>query len=86
MSPEEYKMIQSLLISQASIIAELDLEGFIIAANRAESIDPVLDPTLWIKRNKRLRHIKQVAIAYQDVVKAYEELRTLVLTEQEKKQ
>jgi hypothetical protein len=70
----EYQMIQDFLITQAAILAELDLDGFIAANSRADSLGSVLDPTLYRKAHRKLDMIRKIAFAATDYVHAYLEL------------
>lgn len=65
MKKDEYQITQTLLLSHAKLIASshLDLDEFIEAINRAESVGPVLDPTLYIKGKDNLEQIKIIAKA-----------------------
>ncbi len=49
LSKEEYEATQSLLLNQAGVVAMLPLEKFIRSINYADSVGPILDPTLYQK-------------------------------------
>lgn len=72
MSDAEYKMIQDQLVLFASMSKDLDLDGFIQKAEKADTVGPFIDPTLWTKANGKLRAIIDMAKAlktFQQTVK-----------------
>lgn len=65
MRADEYKRHQDFLSLVASMAraTELDWSGFIEAMNRAETIGPILDPTLYMKGAGALAVVKSHAQA-----------------------
>ena len=82
MDRDEYSAIQTLLIGQAGVIEYLDLQGFIQMENQADSIGPIIDPTLYRKGHRRMAKIRALASAYTGVQKAYRELKELIIEEE----
>ena len=55
-----------------NIVKDMPLSEFIAAVDRADTIMPIMDPTLWMQNHKKLDELKELAIAlkvFQDVVK-----------------
>jgi len=77
MEQPEYKMIQDFLITQAAILSELDIDGFIAENSRADSLGAVLDPTLYRKAHKKLDAIRDLAIRANLYANAYIELNRI---------
>jgi hypothetical protein len=75
----EYALVQSQIMSIAELVeATLPIErldAFIERIERAETMGPVLDPTLWIRAGKTMAKIKAVAIELRSLVIALEEHR-----------
>lgn len=66
MKANEYQATYELLTSQVRMLNLLPIDEFIAAIDHAETLGPLLDPTLWIKANEegasaRLRVIKEIA-------------------------
>lgn len=62
MSEAEYLVIQQQLLMLASLVREMDVEGFLKCISLSEATAPILDPTLWIKGHKNLEIIKKMAL------------------------
>lgn len=64
MKHEEYLEALARMSLAASSIRDLDLAGAIRAAERADILGPVLDPTLWMKAgDKNLRILEALRAA-----------------------
>jgi hypothetical protein len=63
MTPAEYQMIQNQISLFAQLVEPLDLAGFIEMADRADTIGPFVDPTMWRDAHKNLDYIKSLAEA-----------------------
>lgn len=63
MDKQEYLRTQKILFEMATLVADLDLNGFVEAISFSESIGPMLDPTLYMKGRANLEIIKRMAIA-----------------------
>jgi len=57
-SEEDYAQTQHSLTTLASIVKDMQLVGFINQANLAESIGPILDPTLYREARQQLNDVK----------------------------
>jgi hypothetical protein len=79
MTDAEYALVQSQVMSIAEMVeATLPIEkldAFIERIERAETMGPVLDPTLFIRAGKAMAKIKSVAIELRSLVIALEEHR-----------
>lgn len=78
MTDEEYLQAQTTIALVAQMTVDLDLDAFIDRANRAESIAPILDPTLWIRGGKKLEAVKDLAIGLRKFQRAVEKHRDLL--------
>lgn len=57
----EYQACQDFLLSLAGQVRLLPLGRFLRAIEKADAVGPVLDPTLWMRGNKKLDIIKKMA-------------------------
>ena len=63
MKKEQYAEIQAQLLTVAGVVADMELKEFILAGERAQSIGPFIDQTLWMKGHKQLEDVISLAIA-----------------------
>ncbi len=63
---EDYQRVQDQILNLAVLIKQMPLKEFIEAADRAETIGPFTDPTLYLKARGRLAKIKQLAYRLKD--------------------
>lgn len=63
MLKDQYAAVQGQLLAIVSIVAEMPLQEFIAAGERAQSIGPVIDPTLWRQGHRQLEGVMRLAIA-----------------------
>lgn len=61
MKEEEYINTQIQILAIRKITKDLPLTEFLSAIDKADILGPILDPTLWIKGNKPMRKIKELA-------------------------
>lgn len=61
LTPLEHQACQDLLLSLASQVRLLPLGRFLRAIEKADAVGPVLDPTLWMRGNKKLMVLKKMA-------------------------
>jgi hypothetical protein len=67
-----YADTQNWLVIMASMVASLDLDGFLQWVERAETLGPILAPTLYVQASGKLGNVKRLAEAakvLQDEVK-----------------
>ncbi len=60
-SKEQYVQTQMSLVTFASLVKDMPLTGFINQANLAESIGPIVDPTLYREAGAQLNDVKALA-------------------------
>jgi len=60
-SEEDYVQTQHSLTTLASIVTDMKLVAFINQANLAETIGPILDPTLYREAGQQLNDVKALA-------------------------
>lgn len=81
MKKQEYTDTQKLLLMQAQAISNFpfDLDEFIRAIEKVDSLGPVMDPSLWQKGHKQMDQIKIIAKAVQqarqDIIPALGKLK-----------
>ena len=61
MKEEDYINIQNQILAIRGIIKDLPLTEFITAIDRADTLGPIIDPTLWIKGNNQMSKIRKLA-------------------------
>ena len=62
----DYEMTQQQIVFIGSLIKGLPLDEFIAAIDHADSIGPILDPTLWMRGNKEMMKIRDLAAGLRD--------------------
>lgn len=67
MTDEEYLTVQHQLQAIGGLILGMDLDGFLERIERAETLTPVLDPTLWMRGADKLREVREIAEAVRSV-------------------
>ncbi len=73
---EEYLQTQQSILLIAAVVSSLPLNEFISQADRADTIAPLLDPTLWQKAHTNLEALLRLA-------RALEAFQGVVLWEKE---
>jgi len=76
MDQEKYIQTQTSLMMLGAIVADMPLGEFLNAINTAESIGPVVDPTLFRAANGNLQMIHDLAEALLPFQRAVLKLRT----------
>lgn len=66
MTEAEYLATQQQLMLLASVVTTMDLDGFIAQADRAESLGPIIDLAVYLRRGRMLGKIKRLAEAARD--------------------
>jgi len=74
---DQYQMTQDLIVNiyQQLGLYNLDINGFLTAIRKAETLCPILDPTLWIKGQESLEGVKRMAEALRPAVQLAKGLR-----------
>ncbi len=62
----DYEMTQQQIVFIGSLVKGLPLDEFIAAIDHADSIGPILDPTLWMRGNKEMMKIRDLAAGLRD--------------------
>ena len=63
MNNEEYIMTQRQLLLMASLVREMDLDGFLERIETAYALGPMLDPTLYKRGVDNLEIVRRIAEA-----------------------
>jgi len=61
MNEGEYLQTQNQIMTVAGLVAEMPLCEFIAAAEKADVVGPIVDPTLWIKAEDNLGTLLDIA-------------------------
>lgn len=71
LTEDQYMDVQNELLMLCSLMARLPLEEFLEDINRAETVGPIVDPTLYIQGREPLSQIKSLAEAASKVSQVY---------------
>lgn len=74
MKKEVYLLTQMKLITLAKEVQKIDLDGFLRTIKSAETVGPMLDPTMYQKAQKNLQTIKKLAESFVPIKDAFDEL------------
>lgn len=72
MDKTDYDLQLRSIFSLAALVRGLKIAQVLNAMNRAESVAPIVDPTLWLRASRSLqqqRKIVEAALRFQRVVK-----------------
>ena len=75
MKSQEYQMIQNAITVAGGLVEYLDLDGFIEANLKADTLGVILDPTLWKNGNEAMAKIKNLAVAAKKIQLAFKDLQ-----------
>jgi hypothetical protein len=64
---EEYLIVQNQLQAIGGLVLGMDLDGFVARIDRAQTLTPILDPTLWMRGAEKLREVREIAEAVRDL-------------------
>lgn len=73
MNPKQYIETQMRMIEIGKIADSLDVETFLQCLRNAETVAPMVDPTLYLKASANLTAIKKLALSVKQVKIAYGE-------------
>lgn len=79
MNGKEYIQTQMRIIEMGKIADSLDLDGFLKCISNAETVAPIIDPTMYLKAQKNLSAIKNMTQAAKTVKAAYVETYKAVI-------
>lgn len=63
MRQEEYLAIQYQIIALTPIVADMDLDGFVNAIERADVLSIAVNPTLWMQKHEDMDRMNELAQA-----------------------
>lgn len=63
MDPALYKASLQVLVSQAHVLLEIDTPAMLEAIDRADTLGPILNPTLWMLGHNSLDQVRTVVQA-----------------------
>jgi len=63
MDKKDYIDTQTKIITMSQIVSELPLQKFISAIDQADTLGPLIDPTLWIQGQNQMKKVKKLAQA-----------------------
>jgi len=64
---EEYLALQSQMFTVAGIVADWKIVQMLEAINTADSVGPLVDPSLWMRGHEHMDRVKQLVIAFKEV-------------------
>lgn len=79
MLPKEYIETQMRILEMAKIAGSLDIDTFLLCISNAETVAPMIDPTLFMKAQKNLTAIKKLALIAKDMKAQYAETFQVIL-------
>lgn len=79
MDNKDYIFTQMKMIDLSNEISELDFDAFLKTINNAETLAPILDPTLFIKAQGNLSAIKDLAKKFQAVKEQFLKTQDTIL-------
>ncbi len=79
MTDQKYKATQAQMLALGLAADKLDCLGFLERVSTAETLAPVINPSLFQKASQNMEAIKQLALAFQQVKTAMEKLRMAVV-------
>ena len=65
MTADEYTEAQTQIAWLGSIVLDLPLDEMRAAIAHSEAVGPIIDPTLWIRANRKLDQVKELVEAFQ---------------------
>jgi hypothetical protein len=60
MNKEEYQMALQGVYLVAGMLTEFDIHTMLASIKRAEVMGPIIDPTLWIEKERKMREDKEL--------------------------
>ncbi len=63
MTSDEYRHALYAVFVAGGLLEVQDIEGMIAAIDKADTLGPVLDPTLWMKNNKKMQADREMLVA-----------------------
>ena len=61
MNKTDYEITQQQIIFIGMLVKGLPLDEFIAAIDRADTVGPIVDPTPWMRGNKEMMKIRELA-------------------------
>ncbi|HEX6826590.1 MAG TPA: hypothetical protein VF077_09780 [Nitrospiraceae bacterium] len=78
MNEADFHMVTQQLLMVGNLVKDLKLSEYINAINRADSIAPIIDPTLWKKGHQKTAILQKMArglMMFQESLPTEEEAR-----------
>lgn len=76
MTPDEYRQHLLTIVLAARALVDVPVDEMLRAIDRADSLGPILDPTLWITRNKAMQEDAALLRAAHPLVEYAQHMRT----------
>ena len=80
MDAKTYIETQLKIIELGKLAGTLDLDAFLKCIQNAETMAPLIDPTLFMKAQANMTAIKKLALAVRDVKSAYSEVYQVIVS------
>jgi len=68
MTPEEYRQHLTTIVMAARALVDVPVDEMLRMIDRADSLGPILNPTLWIQRNKAMHEDAEMLRAAQPLI------------------
>lgn len=78
MTNEQYLKIQNRLFELMVEVKTYDLDQFISAINKSETVGPILDPTSFMAAQDKLKIIKKLAIGLKDFQNSFPDFSEVI--------
>jgi len=85
MENKEYLAVQTAIMNIGTQLEGLDLEAFLRQIGRADTMGPILDPTLYRKAQNRLSAIREFAGALRQAQPKFALLKGILILEEVEK-
>jgi len=79
MKPQDYMKAQLDIIAVGRTVERIDLQALLRSVANAETLAPIMDPTLYRKAQANLHGVKRLAESLLPVQVAFRELRDVVI-------
>lgn len=73
MDPKTYIMTQMRILEMAKIADSLDIDTFLLCIKNAETVAPMIDPTLFMKAQANMQAVKKLALIAKEMKVAFGE-------------
>ena len=62
-TPEQYSAVQAQLLLVVNLVRDWDLDGFLVAIGIADTVGPLLNPTLYMRASPNMHFVENLGQA-----------------------